>query len=97
MLSSKERKFLSGMGQTLEPIFQVGKNGLDGNILGELSDALEKRELIKISVLKNCDNTAKEVAVAICEELNAEPVSVVGSKVVVYRRSQRKDIKHIEF
>ncbi len=97
MLSSKERKVLSGLGQTLDPIFQVGKNGLDGNILSELSDALEKRELIKISVLKNCDNTAKEVSSAICEELNAEPVSCVGSKIVIYRRSTRKDIKHIEF
>lgn len=97
MISSKDRKILSGLGQSLAPIFQVGKNGFDGNILKELSDALEARELIKISVLKNCDNTAREIINTVCEELNAEPISCVGSKMVIYRRSSRKDVKHIDF
>lgn len=96
-MTSKERKVLSGMGQKLEPIFQIGKNGLDGLIVKELSDALEARELIKISVLRNCDYTAKELIGELCEQLMAEPVSCVGSKIVIYRRSERKDVKHIEF
>ena len=57
-MTSKERKVLSGMGQKLDPIFQIGKNGLDGLVIKELSNALEARELIKISVLRNCDYTA---------------------------------------
>ena len=96
-MTSKERKVLSGMGQKIDPIFQIGKNGLDGVIIKELSDALEARELIKISVLRNCDYTAKEIIGELCEELGADPVSCVGSKIVIYRRSSRKDIKHIEF
>lgn len=96
-MTSKERKVLSGMGQKIDPIFQIGKNGLDGVIIKELSDALEARELIKVSVLRNCDYTAKELINELCEELAAEPVSCVGSKIVIYRRSRRKDIKHIEF
>ena len=96
-MTSKERKVLSGMGQKIDPIFQIGKNGLDGVIIKELSDALEARELIKVSVLRNCDFTAKELINDLCEELGAEPISCVGSKMVIYRRSSRKDIKHIEF
>ena len=97
MLTSKERKVLSGMGQKLEPIFQVGKNGLDGAIVKEIGDALEARELIKISVLKNCDSTAREVLDELCELLSAEPVSCVGFKIVLYRKSSRDNFKHIEF
>lgn len=97
MITSKERKTLSGMGQTLEPVSQIGKNGLTDVIISELDGVLEARELIKISVLRNCDFTAKELIGDVCDALNAEPVSCVGSKMVIYRRSARKDVKHIEF
>lgn len=96
-MTSKERKVLSGMGQKLEPIFQIGKNGVEGLMIKELSNALEARELIKISVLRNCDYSAKELIGILAEELQAEPISCVGSKIVLYRRSERKDVKHIEF
>lgn len=95
MLDSKTRKLLSGKGQTLTPIFQVGKNALDGVITEEINDALEARELIKISVLRNCDFTAREILDELCEDLSADPVSCVGNKIVLYRRSSRKDVKHI--
>ena len=90
-------KVLSGMGQKLEPVFQIGKNGVTDTTISELSDVLEARELIKISVLRNCDFTAKELINDLAETLMAEPVSCVGSKIVLYRRSERKDVKHIEF
>ncbi len=96
MITSKERKILSGIGQTIEPVFQIGKNGLTDVIVSELDEVLEARELIKISVLRNCDYTAKELIGEICDALNAEPVGCVGSKIVIYRRSRRKDVKHIE-
>lgn len=94
-MDSKTRKILSGKGQLLDPIFQVGKNALEGVIVKEISDALDARELIKIAVLRNCDYTAREISDALCEELSAEPVSCVGNKIVIYRRSLRKDIKHV--
>ena len=97
MLSSKDRKKLSSLGQTLEPVFQVGKNGMTDILVSEISDVLQARELIKISVLNNSDLEAKEVIAELCELLNAEPVSAVGKKIVIYRRSTRKDVKHIEF
>lgn len=97
MITSKERKTLSGMGQTLEPVFQIGKNGVTDVMLKELADVLEARELIKIAVLRNSDMSAKEIINDLCEELEADPVSCVGNKMVIYKRSSRKDVKHIEF
>ena len=97
MITSKERKKLSGMAQTMEPVFQIGKNGLTDVIVDELSDALDARELIKVSVLRNCDDEPRDLLNELCDALNAEPVSCLGSKIVLYRRSARKDVKHIEF
>ncbi|MBR1624867.1 MAG: YhbY family RNA-binding protein [Clostridia bacterium] len=97
MISSKERKVLSGMGQKIDSVVQIGKNGVTEAVLQELEDVLEARELVKISVLRNCDFTAKEMINDLADDLNAEPVSCVGSKIVLYRKSQRKDVKHIEF
>ncbi len=97
MITSKERKVLSGMGQRLEPLFIIGKNGISDNTINELYDLLEARELVKISVLKNCDFTAKELIGELIEKLRAEPVSCIGGKIVIYRRSNRDGIKHIEF
>lgn len=95
MLTSKQRKKLSSLGQKIEPIFQIGKNGLSDALVNELSNALEARELIKISVLNNSEIVAKDLINGLSESLKAEPVSCIGSKMVIYRRS-KKDIKHID-
>ncbi|NLL56729.1 MAG: YhbY family RNA-binding protein [Clostridiales bacterium] len=95
MITSKQRKKLSGLGQKIDAIFQIGKNGLSDSLVNELSNALEARELIKISVLNNSQLKAKEVIGELANALGAEPISCVGSKIVLYRKST-KDIKHIE-
>lgn len=97
MLTSKERKALSGLGQKIEPIFQIGKNGLSDATINELSNVLEAREMIKINVLKNSDVEPKTFINDLCKSLKAEPVSCVGNKMVIYRRSSRDNIKHLEF
>ena len=97
MLTSKERKALSSIGQTLNPVFQIGKNGVTEVLIRELGDVLDARELIKIGVLRGCDYTAKEIISELCASLGADPVSCVGNKMVIYRRSNRRDIKHVEF
>ena len=97
MLTSKERKKLSGMAQTIEPVFQIGKNGWTDVTVKELSDVLDARELIKVSILKNSDEEPRDVLNELCDALGAEPISCIGSKIVLYRRSTRKDVKHIEF
>ncbi len=97
MINSKERKILSGMGQKIQPIFQIGKNGITDTLVKEIGDALEARELIKISVLNNSEISAREASDLLCEALGSDGVSAVGNRAVIYRRSSRKDIKHIEF
>ena len=97
MITSKERKVLSGLGQKIDPVFQIGKNGLTETVLKEIDNALEARELIKLSVLKNNEISPRQLIDEIAEKLSAEPVSCVGQKIVLYRRSSRKDFKHIEF
>lgn len=96
-MTSKQRANLRGMASTIEPIFQIGKGGVSDALLEGLDAALEKRELIKITVLRNCDKKAQELIGEIAEQLSAEPVTAVGSKIVLYRRSKNDKIQHIEF
>lgn len=95
-MDTKERSRLRSIAQTIEPIGQIGKGGVSENMLKGLSDALDARELIKLTVLKNSDDEARFLADDIAAELNAEVVCTIGHKIVLYRRSD-KNIKHIEF
>ena len=76
------------------PIFQVGKSSVTPELTAAIDEALEKRELIKLSVLKNCFDDPKEIAQVIAERTRSEVVQVIGKKVVLYRES--KDNKKIE-
>lgn len=87
-MDGKERSRLSALAQSIQPIFQIGKNGITDAVTNELNDALEARELIKITVLKNSELDAKEVLNELCERLSAEPISAVGFKIVLYRKSK---------
>ena len=97
MFTSKQRSNLRSMAQTIEPIGQVGKGGISDNMIESFSKALENRELIKITVLNNSEDDAKWVANDLAEALGAEVVCTIGHKVVLYRKSSKKDFKHIEF
>lgn len=97
MFTSKERSNLRSMAQNIKPITQVGKGGISDALVDSLSKALEARELIKISVLNNADDDAKEIAEELATQLSAEVVSVIGKKIILYRRSSKKDFDHIVF
>lgn len=97
MFTSKERSNLRSIAQNITPIGQVGKGGISENMVKSFSDALDARELIKISVLNNNDDNPKDVAIEIANLLSAEVVEVIGKKIVLYRRSSRKDVEHIKF
>ena len=87
MLNSKDRAKLRGMANTIQPIFQVGKGGISENFIIQIIDALEARELIKITVLQNSDETPREIAEAIAVEASCDVVQVVGSKITLYKPS----------
>ena len=89
-MTSKQRAYLRGLANTLEPIVHVGKDGVNDNMIKQLSDALEARELIKGTVLQNCPLTAREAIAALCEGAHAEPVQFIGSRFVIYRAREKE-------
>lgn len=96
-MTTKQRSKLRSLAQTIEPIGQIGKGGISDNMIAGLSSALEARELIKVTLLKNAEDEAKYLADDLAAELNAEVVCTIGHKIVLYRRSLKDGVKHIEF
>lgn len=89
-MTSKQRAYLKGLAMTTDPIFQIGKSSLTPEIIEAVNEALEARELIKISVLKNCMDDPKEIASVMAERTRSEVVQVIGKKIVLYRESKTK-------
>lgn len=92
MLTGKQRSYLKSLAHNMEPIMQIGKGGVSENVLKQIDDALEARELLKITVLNNSLLKANDVADEISKHLRAEFVQSIGSKFVIYRQSKEKKI-----
>ena len=92
MLSSKQRAYLRSLANPIPTIMQIGKGGLTENLLKTVSDALEARELIKLNVLENSGEDAYDLLQDLAAQLGAEPVAVVGRKIVLYRASEKKPV-----
>ena len=93
MLNSKQRAALRGIASTMDTIFQVGKGGISDTLISQVSDALRKRELIKLRVLDNSMYSAREAAEEIAEKTGADVVQVIGRKFSLYRQSEKKLIE----
>ena len=91
MINSRQRAQLRGMANQLDVIVHVGKGGISNNLVTQVNDALEARELIKGKVLDNSLLTAREVCDELCNLCRAEPVQTIGSKFVLYRESRTMD------
>ena len=87
-MTSKQRAYLKGLAMTMDPIFQIGKNSLTPEFTKAVQEALEARELIKISVLQNCLDDPKELAGMIAERTRAQIVQVIGKKIVLYKEGK---------
>ena len=92
-MTTKQRAYLKSLAMTMDPIFQIGKNSMTPEFTNAISEALEKRELIKISVLKNCADDPKELAQMIAERTRSEVVQVIGKKIVLYKEGKDKNKK----
>ena len=90
MITSKQRAYLRGLGQSCPAIMQIGKGGITENLIKTVSDALEARELVKLTVLENSGEDPREILDQLCEALGAEGVACVGKKIVLYRESKEK-------
>lgn len=94
MLTGKQKRFLRSQAHHLNPIFQVGKGGVNENMVQQISDALEARELFKISVLQNCEEDKNVVAEQLVKGCRAELVQIIGNTIVLYKES--KENKQIQ-
>lgn len=93
-LNSKQRAYLKGLASTMDPIFQVGKSSLTPEVTQAVQEAFNTRELIKISVLKNCLDDPKQIAQVLAERTHSQVVHVIGKKIVLYK--ENPDKKKIE-
>lgn len=89
-MTSKERAYFRGLANTMQPILQIGKNGISDNTLKQIDDALEARELIKITTLETLGEDVREVAHEIAAKVGAEVIQVIGSKFVLYRKKKEQ-------
>ena len=90
MITTKQRAYLRSLSHDLDAIFQVGKGGINDNMIKQVSEALEARELVKVSVLRGAPVDAYEACNQVAAAAGAEIVSTVGSKFVLYRESKSK-------
>ena len=84
-MTSKQRAYLKGLAMNIEPIFQIGKGSLTPEMTEAVAESFNKRELIKISVLKNCFDDPKAIAEALADRTHSEVVQVIGKKIVLYK------------
>ena len=92
-MNNKQRAYLSGLASKLTPIMQIGKSSLTPEIIRAADEALEARELIKISVLKNCFDDSRAIAEMMAERTHSEVVRVIGKKIVLYRAAKKPKIE----
>lgn len=89
-MTSKQRAYLKGLAMNIEPIYQIGKSAISPELTKGIADALEAREIIKITVLKNCDEDINIMANTIAERTRSEVVQIIGKKIILYRESKTK-------
>lgn len=96
MITSKQRAYLRKLANPISPIFQIGKGGITEELIVQLSNALEARELIKIHVLETAMLDVKTSINELAENLNAEPVQAIGSKMVIYKEARKQENRKIQ-
>ena len=92
-MTTKQRAYLKSLAMTMDPIFQIGKNSMTPELTKAVAEALQARELIKISVLKNCADDPRELADMMAERTKSQVVQVIGKKIVLYKEGKDKNQK----
>ena len=90
-MTTKQRAYLKGLAMTMEPIFQIGKNSMTPELTKAIQEALDARELITVSVLKNCADDPRALAELLAERTRAQVVQVIGKKIVLYKEGKDKN------
>ena len=92
-MTTKQRAYLKSLAMTMDPIFQIGKNSMTPELTKAATEALQARELIKISVLKNCADDPRDLADMMAERTKSQVVQVIGKKIVLYKEGKEKNKK----
>lgn len=95
MITTKQRAYLRGLANDIQPTTQLGKLGIGETVLDTVSKALEAHELIKLTVLETSPLSPKEMMVELCDALGCEPVQVIGRRLVIYRQSSKPENRKI--
>ena len=94
-LRGKQKRFLRSEAHHLNPIIQIGKGGLTESVIDQIEETLERRELIKISLLQNTDEVAEEVAEVLTQAINCDVVQIIGRVLVVFKPSSKEKFQKI--
>ena len=94
-MTTKQRAYLKSLAMTMDPIFQIGKNSMTPELTKAVEEALNARELIKVSVMKNCADDPRALAEILAERTKSQVVQVIGKKIVLYKEGKDKN-KRIE-
>ena len=94
-LRGKQKRFLRSQAHHLQPIFQIGKGGMNSAMIVQIEEALEKRELIKVSLLQNTDEVAEEAAQVLEKEIDCEIVQIIGRVIVLYKPSTKEKYQRL--
>ena len=88
-MTTKQRAALRSMCNTMEPVLHIGKDGITDNLVKQCWDALEARELIKVTVQRGAPfETTREACDALCERVHADPVQTIGNRFCIYRQAR---------
>ncbi len=94
-MTSKQRSYLKGLAMNIDPSLNIGKDGFTPSITEAVIEAIEKNELIKLGVLKNCAEDPKEIAATLADRVHAEVVQVIGKKIVLYKQAKKPEDRKI--
>ncbi|MCT4585022.1 MAG: YhbY family RNA-binding protein [Peptostreptococcaceae bacterium] len=95
MLKGKQRSYLKKLANPLKPIIQIGKDGVNEGFINQLDAMLERKEIVKVTILENSGLDSKDTANEVCEKLGAEFVQSIGSKFTIYRMASDKEYRTI--
>ncbi|MBO4214099.1 MAG: ribosome assembly RNA-binding protein YhbY [Lachnospiraceae bacterium] len=88
-LTSKQRAYLKSKAQVIDPIIQIGKSSVTTELISSISEAIEKRELVKLHILQNCLDDPKEIANTIAERTQSTVVQIIGKKIVLFKQKKK--------
>ena len=94
-MDGKTRALIRSKATQIKSTFQIGKEGITENLIKAIIDSLNARELVKINVLKNCDESMTEIIENLTKKTNSIEICQIGQKIVLYKYSTRKGIKHL--